>query len=97
MAAEASKIAQDISGLHEPQLGWIHIDSPQDWEDDISEHPDDETCLARDLLEVLDNEYMDTDRPASANSDIPAPDAAIPMIERELWISNSNPASKSTP
>ena len=95
LTAEASKIAQDLSGLHEPQLDWIRIDIAHEWEDDASEFPDAEMCLARDLLEVLDNDPVDSDKPTLANSDGPATDVVLPMIERTLHLSDSNPASKS--
>ena len=95
LTTEASKIAQEISGLRESKLDWIHLDIAQEWEDDASEFPDDETCLARDLLDVLDDDCADSGEATPADSDRPAPDVAIPMIERVLLLSNSNPASKS--
>ena len=59
---------------------------------------DNEACLASDVLEILNDQDVDDNQPSSDRSDYQAgshtlssTSIPVPMIERNLWVSDSNP------
>lgn len=101
--SEASRLAHSIAGTGEQApLNWVHVDvlpeAEEDTIDSFEDSIDNETCLAQDVLEVLNYQDADDDKPSVDHSDyyadsrgLPSAATFAPMIERPLWLSDSNP------
>ena len=85
----------------------MHVEVSDELEDETIEALEDmihnEACLASDVLELLNSQDID-DESTSDHSyhqvDDPTPSStavSLPMIERELWVSYSNPVRLNTP
>ncbi|KAI1782383.1 hypothetical protein LXA43DRAFT_1068847 [Ganoderma leucocontextum] len=104
---EATRLAQKLSGSAEPvTVHWVHLSVPHEDEGEelyapLIEEGDSEACLVHDVLEVIDNQELNRDHIASAdpapglcNPTCPSPTldlVAMPVIERQLWLSDFNP------
>nr|VWO93910.1 Plasma membrane ATPase (EC [Ganoderma boninense] len=88
--SEATRLAVKYSGGAEPvSLHWVHVNVPQptedqDFEDDVTA-ADDQACLLYDTVENI-VEQVDSDL-----SLIISPPSHQLMIERDLWIYDTNP------
>ena len=79
----------------------MHVDVSHEEEGTIEaldDVMDNEACLASDVLDILNNEDIDDNQPSSNRSDYqvgshtqPSTSIPVPMIERNLWVSESNP------
>lgn len=109
MIWEASQIVGNIAGDGgQAPLNRVHVDVSDEMEEEATEAFEDvidnEACLASDVLELLNNQHIDDDEPSSDHFnyqvDSPTPFStavSLPMIERDLWVSNSNPVCIYTP
>ena len=103
---EANQIVDSIAGYEEQApLDRVHIDVPGESEDDALEALEDvidaidnEAYLACDVLELLNSQDLDNDKPSFGHSDYEVDDPTLsstanaePMIERELWLFDDNP------
>lgn len=109
MESEAYRLVHDIAGPGEQApLNWLHLDDSHELEDEatgaLEDVIDNEACLACDVLDLLNSQDIDEDQPSSHPSDYgvdgPTPASTATsntMIERELWLSDSNPVGTNVP
>ncbi|KAI1784417.1 hypothetical protein LXA43DRAFT_1066776 [Ganoderma leucocontextum] len=103
--SEATRLANQHSGVSDvAPIHWVHVNIQQATEEDGSdayssgEEADDDACIIEDTYEAMFGE--DVEHCPNAYSPIPAtvpvPDPGQ-MIERELWLSDVNPAPVTPP